>query len=257
MPQRMLNLNILGFLALLLGLFGCYRDRFEIQLGLVILIVILLLLSLEILPYYCLFIAMFGGAVALIVLKSVKPLPVRKPWVAGFLSTATIVLLIISILLSVIGLYPPRFKHAKNRISDRTNNGFLNVVSKGQGILLIPMYEGIQPLAWIQLMTRRPILLNPGMIDLLPYALGMGPELDRVLREIYGIELSKPYGKMPHMGGLLVQRNKEVWEARSLKQWSEIRNAFGVTEILTYADWNLRLPVRARDNFYVLYGIPF
>ncbi len=258
MPQRMLNFSIFGFLALLLGLFGCCRDRFGIQLGLAILIVILLLLSLGILPAYYLFIVMFGGAAALIVLKSVKPLPVRKPWLAGFPIAATVVLLLISISLSVIGLYPSGSTRAEYKIPDRTNNEFLDLISKGQGILLVPMHkESIQPLPWIQLVTRRPILLKPGMIDLLPYALGVGPEMDRVLREIYGIELSNPCGKTPCTKDLLVLRNKETWEARSPEQWTEIRNVFGVTEILTFADWNLRLHVKACDNFYVLYDIPF
>jgi len=126
MPQRILNFNIFGFFALLIGLFGYHKNRLLMQFGLIVLIAILVLLILGFLPRSFLFVAMFGGSIALIVLKSVTMLkedfPPEKSWIPNITRGATICLLIFSIGLSIIKVYPPAFKYIKYRIPDRTRS---------------------------------------------------------------------------------------------------------------------------------------
>ena len=40
------------------------------------------------------------------------------------------------------------------------------------------------------------------------------------------------------------------------RRLTEIRRDYGVTQVLTYGDWQIDLPVAARDPAYVLWDIP-
>jgi isocitrate lyase len=50
--------------------------------------------------------------------------------------------------------------------------------------------------------------------------------------------------------------NKIVWEKYSTDRWQEIRRAYNVTQVLTYNNWILRLPIVAQNASYLLYEIP-
>lgn len=171
-----------------------------------------------------------------------------------------ILLLVVSMSLLVVKFYvsvPAHINNLGSRIQDRTNNEFLNAVSAGRGILLVSMADRYyQPLTWAQLTTRRPILLNPDKIDILIYTPVMGPQVDMILKEIYGVELSNPPRSAAQMDGYPMKLNKAVWEKRTIEQWRDIRKKFNVTEIWTFSNWNLQLPVRAKKDTYVLYEIP-
>ena len=49
---------------------------------------------------------------------------------------------------------------------------------------------------------------------------------------------------------------RTLWENRTRAEWQDIRREFGVTDILTDSGWRLHLPVIARSDDYMLYGIP-
>jgi hypothetical protein len=50
--------------------------------------------------------------------------------------------------------------------------------------------------------------------------------------------------------------NRPIWEQYSTDRWREIRRAYNVTQVLTYKDWTLRLPLVAQNASYLLYEIP-
>ena len=49
---------------------------------------------------------------------------------------------------------------------------------------------------------------------------------------------------------------KKIWEQYSVEKWRDIKREFLVTQVLTYPDWTLDLPVAAQSRRYVLYQIP-
>ncbi|MBI2820739.1 MAG: hypothetical protein HYX74_00815, partial [Acidobacteria bacterium] len=111
----------------------------------------------------------------------------------------------------------------------------------------------------MQLRTRRPLLLDAGALDSLPYAPESGPEMAKILEEIYGIDffnppeevrMRRPWAQIP------TAWNRRVWEARTTEQWRGIRRKFGVTQVITYAGWELALPRVASNDEYSLYSIP-
>ncbi len=48
---------------------------------------------------------------------------------------------------------------------------------------------------------------------------------------------------------------EKLWESRSIDEWKAIRREFGVTQVLTYGGWNLKLPkIMASDS--ILLSVP-
>jgi hypothetical protein len=108
----------------------------------------------------------------------------------------------------------------------------------------------------VQLRTRRPVLLDGGGLDGLPYAIEAGPEMERILRDVYAIDFFHPPEEARGSGIIPRSSNRLVWEGYSEDKWRYIGRTYGVTHVLAYADWNLALPVVTRDNELLLYRIP-
>ena len=53
-----------------------------------------------------------------------------------------------------------------------------------------------------------------------------------------------------------IERNRRIWEAYSRDRWQEIRRKYNVTQVMTYNDWTLGLPIVAQNARYLLYEIP-
>ena len=67
---------------------------------------------------------------------------------------------------------------------DRTNDVFFADIARGPGVLLVA-----GDLHLIQLRTRRPVLLDTGALDTVMYSLETGAPMQRMLRDIYGLDL--------------------------------------------------------------------
>ncbi len=254
-PQRLANFTILSFFGLLMGLSAYYKNESETRFNLLFITGILLLLILGLLPDYFLFVAMFGGSCGLIALKLIAKFKITFHSQGIRLANATksviFYLLIFAIGLSIIKVYPPALKDVKYRIIDRRNYELFGVVSRGSGMVLIPIVSAYkQPILWVQHATGRPVLFNSDVIDSLVYTPALGPMMEELLGEVYGLEISDS-------SEVEVELNKKAWEARTAAQWRDICDKYNVTEILAYADWNLQLPLKASDSHYALYTRPF
>ena len=71
----------------------------------------------------------------------------------------------------------------------------------------------------IQLRTRRPVLIDGGGLDALPYATEAGPEMRRVLSDVYGIDLLSPPSEAQDSGVVPDDFNKDVWPKYSPSKW--------------------------------------
>ena len=134
---------------------------------------------------------------------------------------------------------------------DRTNDVFFADIARAPGVLLVA-----GDLHLIQLRTRRPVLLDTGALDTVMYSLETGGPMQRMLRDIYGLDLLHPPPDAVGAGRIPALSHRATWERYSPEQWREIRRDFGVTQVLAYSDWTLQLPVASQSRRLLLYDIP-
>lgn len=260
MPGRFVNASIYAYAALLLGLMGRFRHRFACQL--------LMLVHLLYVPWNWFFLQFLSSdkygwqlahwkefvacAAVLMCLLAFKAPTARVQgkgsparWFTAAL--ASMVLLILGGIAALDG--------ARRMTSDSLfeDDAVLATASEGQGMLI-----GGPSMELVQLRTGRPVLLNTGGLDQLPFVPSSGPEMNRVLKGVYGIDLLDPPEdiKRHRPGALLPNSSRQLWESRSSEEWQVIRSEFGATEVLASADWELDLPVVVRNGRYALYRIP-
>jgi hypothetical protein len=136
-------------------------------------------------------------------------------------------------------------------MGDWTNRPALARAKGDPGILLVA-----PGLPRVQLLTRRPVLLDPTALDMLPYVLPAGPELSEILREVYGINFFHPPWQAIHNARMPEELVRTLWEGRTPKEWEAIGARFEVSEALVRSDWKLELPELARGDGYALYQLP-
>jgi len=100
------------------------------------------------------------------------------------------------------------------------------------------------------------VLLDGGGLDGLAYSLEAAPEMERILRDVYSIELLDPPEEARRAGMIPRGLGKTIWEGYSPEKWQTIARTYHVTQVLAYADWTLKLPVAARNRTFTLYDIP-
>jgi len=136
-------------------------------------------------------------------------------------------------------------------MADRTNDVLFRMLSEGRGLLLTG-----GDLHLVQLRTRRPVLLDGGGLDALPYAIESAPEMDRILREVYGVDLLRPPEEARFRGSVPPEFTRAVWQSYTRAQWEALAGTFGVRQVLTPGDWDLKLPVAVRNRTLTVYDIP-
>ncbi len=136
-------------------------------------------------------------------------------------------------------------------MADRTDDVLFQLLSQRPGLLLTG-----GDLHLVQLRSRRPVLLDGGGLDALPYAIESAPEMERILRDVYGVELLDPPDEARLRGVIPAEFTREVWQSYSLEQWQRIASRFDVRQVLTPGTWELKLPVAVRNKTLTVYDIP-
>lgn len=106
----------------------------------------------------------------------------------------------------------------------------------------------------IQLITRRPVLVDTGALDILPYFPELGASMSVIVKKIYGFDLI-PQGPLETYQGMHFETIHALWTGRTSEDWKKIGQEFGVTQILV-PKWELQLPKDAQTSEYDLYRIP-
>jgi hypothetical protein len=260
MPGRVLNFDAFIYAALVIGLAGNYRRPWS-QLLLIILFVGLIIGDHSMLWEW------LQQKRGLFVDSHVRPL-----WIVSAVSAAIVIgaafskgrartsgsgvthagrfvaagILLVPVV-CILGFSKPRSLIYR----DRTNDVFFAQVAGGQGLLLTA-----GDLHLIQLKTRRPVLLDGGGLDGVMYSLEAGPEMERILGEVYGVDLFNPSEEARGAGRIPPLANQTTWQSYSTEQWRDIGRRFHVTQVLTYPDWTLNLPLAAQSRRMLLYQIP-
>jgi hypothetical protein len=283
MPLRVLNIAPMTFAALLFGLLGAYRQTLWAQLTALLLLVGLLLgdrsLLWRVLPrevtaalegtvmddglnplrvmaiaalalVLCVFVYRGSGTRAVSVPRGTDTAGVPDPRrILAALTTVRTASLGVLILYAVPALQSTEPRALFFR--DRTHDPVFAAAAAGEGLLLTG-----GALHLIQLRTRRPVLLDGGGLDGLAYALEAGPAMNRILRDVYAVDLLNPPEEGRWTGSIPPATNRRAWERYSRQKWHEIRRTYNVTQVLTQDDWVLDLPVLAQTQDLRLYQIP-
>jgi hypothetical protein len=152
----------------------------------------------------------------------------------------------------IIGSLAMRAATSYRALPDWRNDPVFARASQGRGLLLTA-----STLRAIQLQTRRGVLLEGPSLNQLPYVPASGPAMNRILNAVYGEDIltPRPFNWL-HTGGLKRYCGRELWESRDADHWRTLAREFGFTDVLTYADWSLKLPVVARNEELTLYHVP-
>jgi hypothetical protein len=273
MPTRLLNVNIMTFAALLLGVIGAYGATMPGRV-LALLFTAALLAGRRSILWEALegrgligahpridpagVMAIAAAAAVVVALLAGRnafrwrreaPAPrLEGPEVPRF-NAPFVALTAASVMAALVAL-----DFADRRASvfrDRTNDALFGHAARGRGLLLTG-----GELHLIQLRTRRPVLLDGGGLDGLAYALEAGPEMDRILRNVYAIDLFNPPPSARGSGVVPPEENRAAWERYSRERWREIRRGYKVTQVLTPGNWLLDLPIVAQSRQFLLYEIP-
>ena len=261
MPGRVLNFDAFVYVALLIGLIGSVKKLWSYALLLV------LTAGLAVgdhtmlwdqfraydawAPHFLRPLWMISAASILVVIGGL--LSRRNPsrasgslWGGPMLRAGTIAIMVATTAVLLT------FSRPRSLIyRDRTNDVFFARVAAGQGLLATA-----GDLHLIQLKTRRPVLLDGGGLDGLMYSLDGGPAMVRILQEVYGLDVLHPPDEARGAGRIPPLATQKVWEGYSQNRWREIRARYGVTQVLTYADWELNLPIAAQSRRLLLWNIP-
>jgi hypothetical protein len=260
MPGRVLNIAAMTYSAILLGLLGASKGRLWSLL--LLLMAAALLIGNESMLWRLLpgvwpdgvprldtdLIAFVVTAALLVAaaFSRTQTEPVRQRSRSGMITAGTLVVLLSATIVAYT--VPEPRSHI---FIDRTNNPVLAAAAAGDGLLLT-----VGEAHLMQLRTRRPGLIDTGALDTIPYTPGSGPVLDRILRDIYGIDLFDPPPELRHEGRLLQAVHREQWQRFTREDWRRIRERYHVVQVLTPADWQLSLPIVAGDHRFLLHDIP-
>lgn len=139
----------------------------------------------------------------------------------------------------------------KARLPDRTDSQIYRMASEQKGILLT---AGDMHL--VQLVTRRPVLLDGGALDMFNYIPETGPRFNEILKKIYGLDIfAMPPDKFRNIA-TIPYSHKSIWGSWGMKEWCAVRKEFGVTAVVTPDTWRLNLPLSTEGEGLALYTIP-
>jgi hypothetical protein len=73
---------------------------------------------------------------------------------------------------------------------------------------------------------------------------------------VYSIDLFNPPSDARFRGAVPRELNKAAWEGYAPQRWEAIAQQYGVTQVVTPGDWELKLPIAVRNRTFTVYDIP-
>ncbi|SVE13978.1 uncharacterized protein METZ01_LOCUS466832, partial [marine metagenome] len=130
------------------------------------------------------------------------------------------------------------FEPSNKRLTNWENDEMFNRIYQDSGYLLIAPGLDLP----LQLYTRSAVF--PGdIIHCLSYAPGVGPSVEKFMKDISGVDIFNPSLEARKVRGLPMSEIKSFWQSKTLAQWQAIKKEYGITQIFTYSNWKLLLPV--------------
>lgn len=165
--------------------------------------------------------------------------------------TASIAAAVASIGLLAVAL-SQRAEAGYRSMKEAEEDPVLVAARREAGMLLI-----VPRMCLVQLRTRRPVLLNGEAMNQITYVPASGPAMNNIVKRIYGDDILTPRPpSWQNWGGLMQHSGYPLWQSRDPATWAELAREFGFTNVLAGREWNLQLPVVARSEKLILYGLP-
>ena len=136
-------------------------------------------------------------------------------------------------------------------LTDWRNDPFFTAMHQGEGMVAI-----VAGVSSTQLRGRSSVLLEVSSLNQLPYVPQSGPEMNRILQGVYGEDLFAGPRGGERRPGLAPQAARPLWEGRDVAAWQRLGREFGIGQVMAYRDWQLQLPVVAKNRQFTLYRIP-
>ncbi|MSO45423.1 MAG: hypothetical protein EXQ59_01465 [Acidobacteria bacterium] len=257
MPSRLMNLPLLACMAAIIGVAGRLRDDLRALTILAALVVSLAVTAIvaPTLVAQASHLVMLASAVTLLwttrLIGSDQPTPASMARRLRMLRVVVVTVPVVLMLISGVGA-PTSFERGLKALADQTTDSLFATVRARPGLLLTA-----SDLRLIQLRTRRAVLLDGAAIDGLAYVLEAAPATERILRDVYGVNLlNPPFPPRDARGFLTPDTGKDLWQARTVDEWRALGDRFDVTDVLTFSDWPLQLPEVARSGDLALFAIP-
>jgi hypothetical protein len=260
MPTRILGINIIALIPLLVGIAVYYKEDVVHQINLFVFLVILaLILTLH--PLYwgriLMFVITLSAIIAISRIASINKLT-RIRLKPSYPMIGTLALL--ALIMTAEAVKAGSSVH-RNNMYDWRNDSMFAKIHEGKGVLLI----GPHIIGFMQMHGGRPIF--PGLMFVgLPYVPEAGPMMDESLKDVFGVDLFDPPEESIRERDLPIGVVKVLWESRTQEEWQKIKQKYNLTDIFTYGDWKLQLPVAhppewkslggGRSGNYMLYHVP-
>jgi hypothetical protein len=139
----------------------------------------------------------------------------------------------------------------RSELRERPRDRVFAELAHGEGLVAAAADEYL-----IQLRTRRPVVLDAGGLDMLPYVPEAAPEMTRLLRLVYGIDLFALPAAARGTSSIPLDHNRAVWERRRPEEWQALRRELGITDVLARREWTLALPAGGGNKDLRIYHIP-
>jgi hypothetical protein len=246
MPTRLLNLPMLAFVPLVVGALAQRRSEPAARFALYALGAIALVWW-RVPALMTWGLPLIAVIAAVLVARGARVTPAPAPTALRLVERAALIALA-AMLAWTLGAVARGYPQRAAKLRDPGNDAVLAAAAAGSGLLVVAPH-----LLWTQLATRRPLLLDPSAIDMLPYAPDGGPAVARITAEVYGVDFLDPPPPARHQGAIDPRFVQPVWEARSAHEWSRLGERFGFREVLAPADWRLALEPVAKSGELALY----
>lgn len=265
MPSRLLNINVILFGPIVVGLLAL--ERRTVAGALLFATLLFGVVAAEYRPLGQSHardvrdaiadpIAAVAFAAAALLLR--KAMSRDQPAAIGRLRTAAMRVVQVAISLAIfravqlvgvqLAAYPPTAAEAMLDYS--SNDAYARIAARPGMLLASPLHR------LLQLRTRRPVLMDASGINGLPYALESAPMTERVLRDAYGMDFFNPPADLKGLGMVPYESTRVAWEGFSVDRWRAIRRDYGVTDVATPIAWSLQLPTVVVGPNVRLFAIP-
>ena len=137
-------------------------------------------------------------------------------------------------------------EHLPVTSSERIARDYLDRAGDSDSMILVRhQQEGLQA------RLHRPVMTDMAAMTWIPYYPPLGPGLDKMYRDLYGVRLA-PQGGEP----VSDQPWYEVWPSRTPEQWRALAAEYGFRYVYAPSFMKIQLPQLTQGDQDSLYGIP-
>ncbi|MEO5372658.1 MAG: hypothetical protein H7840_00085 [Alphaproteobacteria bacterium] len=147
---------------------------------------------------------------------------VRRPVVLGGISVA---------LVALINALPNPFALADGEAF------FIGLIDRMNGAIVLADNVDLNKIP-----IRKPVLMEPQLIDYVAYVPAAAPALAQVMADVYGIDYFKPPVATRRKAAIDDEISRELWEQRTTEEWTALAEKYDLGGMIVRGSWKIALP---------------